>query len=50
MAHTPHGCPMKKRKVISSLHEVQLKEVIGSKEGQEIQFGLETLISLFQKL
>jgi hypothetical protein len=31
---TPHGSPMKKRKVVSSLHEVQLKEVVRSKEGQ----------------
>jgi hypothetical protein len=30
---TPHGSPMKKRKVVSSLHEVQLKEVVGFKEG-----------------
>jgi hypothetical protein len=30
---TPYGSPMKKRKVISSLHEVQLKEVVKSKEG-----------------
>lgn len=47
---TPHGSPMKKRKVIWSLHEVQLKEVVGSKEGQEVQFGLEILTYLFQRL